>query len=307
MFIKSFFRKGVLCYITDKDYRIYYNSEHYNMNHEMPDDKYLSHVFRYKMGYELNLKQPRSFNEKLQWLKLHDRRPEYTVMADKYEAKNYIANRIGKQYIIPSLGVWNHFDEIDLDSLPEQFILKCTHDSQSYSICRNKATWNKRKARKKLEQHLEQNLYYIYREWAYKDIKPRILAEKYMNNHGEDLIDYKIHNFNGVPKLILVCEGRFSSGNFTEAFLDLDWNILNVKRPGTSNAIITKKPDCLPEMLELSRILSKDIPFLRTDFYIIDGRPFIGELTFYPAAGLAPFEPESFDYELGSWLQLPSY
>ena len=304
--MQNFFSKGIH-YLIDKDYRFAVNGTRFDMYHDMPDEEYLKRIFHYKMGYALHLDNPTTFNEKLQWLKLYDRKPEYTAMVDKYEMKSYISEHIGEQYIIPTIGVWNHFDEIDFDKLPEQFVLKCTHDSGGLSICKDKSIWNKSVAKEKLEKSLKRNYYYAGREWPYKNVQPRILAEKFMSNHGKDLIDFKVHNFNGIPKVILVCAERFSDEQYTQDFFDCEWNHLPVKRPKAPNATMKmQKPACLQEMLEISRILSKNIPFLRTDFYIIEDRLYIGELTFSPASGFIPFEPESFDYELGSYLKLPN-
>lgn len=305
MDLKNIICKGV-SYIKDEGYRFMVNTARFGIYRNMSDDEYLKKAFRYRMGCELNLETPKTFNEKLQWLKLYDRRPEYTAMVDKYEMKTYITEHIGEQYIIPTLGIWNHFDEIDFNSLPNQFVLKCTHDSGGLSICKDKTKWNKTTAKEKLEKSLKQNYYYWGREWPYKNVKPRILAEKFMSNYGKDLIDFKVHNFNGEPKVILICAERFSDEQYTQDFFDCDWNHLPVKRPKAPNAVIKiQKPVCLQEMLDISRSLSKNIPFLRTDFYIIEGRLYIGELTFSPASGFVPFEPESFDYELGSYLTLP--
>ena len=304
---QNLFSKGVR-YLTDADYRFYVNRSRFGMYHNMPDEEYLRRLFRYRMGYELDLENPRTFNEKLQWLKLYDRKPIYTTMVDKYEMKQYVSGIIGEKYVIPTLGVWDKEDEIDFAALPDQFVLKCTHDSHDIIICKDKAKLNIREAKRKMRKGLKRNYYYAHREWCYKNVKPRVIAEKFMSNHGEDLIDYKVHNFNGVPKVILVSKDRFSEGHYTQDFYDCEWNHLSVKRPKTTNATVEmKKPECLSEMLDISCVLSKEIPFLRTDFYIIEEKLYVGELTFFPASGLLRFEPEAFDYELGSYLKLPGF
>lgn len=272
----------------------------------MSDEQYLKIAYRIRMGKKLDLDNPKTFNEKLQWLKLHDRRPEYTQMVDKIEAKKLVAKAIGEEYIIPTLGVWNHFDEIDFAKLPDQFVLKCSHDSGGLVICRDKSKLDKVAAKKKIEACLKHNFYWGQREWPYKNVKPRILAEPYLTDGSGELPDYKVHSFNGVPKVILVCRDRFADSGLTEDFYTTAWEHLDVKRPEHSNAI---KPDAVPgelaEMVELSQKLSEHIPFLRTDFYTIDHKLYFGELTFFPSSGFAGFEPKKYDKILGDWVALP--
>lgn len=255
----------------------------------------------------IDLKNPQTFNEKLQWLKLYDRNPEYTTMVDKYAVKQYVADKIGEEYIIPTLGVWNHFDEIDFKKLPNQFVLKCTHDSGGLVICKDKSKLDFKAAKQKIEESLKHNYYLSGREWPYKDVKPRIIAEKYMiDTNINDLPDYKIHCFNGAAKFILVCSERFSENGTREDFLDINWNKLPFKRPHLNGSEkILKKPLGFNKILEFSTKLSKNIPFIRCDFYEINGRIYFGELTFFPASGFDLFEPSEWDYKLGSWLELP--
>ena len=171
----------------------------------LPDEIAIKKEFKAAMGYPLNLKNPRTFNEKIQWLKLHDRKPIYTKMVDKYEAKKYVATIIGDEYIIPTLGVWDHFDNIDFDSLPNQFVLKCTHDSGGLVICRDKETFDRENAKRILNRYLKRKYFYIHREWPYKNVKPRIIAEQYMEDSiTHDLRDYKISTFNGTAKALFV-------------------------------------------------------------------------------------------------------
>ena len=458
--------KRLIRFLTNPDYRFEsFGTRGYLKN--MPDDVYLSRMFKAKVGYPLNLTSPKTFNEKLQWLKLHDRKPIYTTMVDKYAVKDYVASIIGEQYIIPTLGVWDNFDDIDFDALPNQFVLKCTHDSGGLVICKDKSKLDIKKAKKKINKSLHRNYYYMFREWPYKDVKPRIIAEKYMEDHstselrdykffcfggtakcykvdfdrfvshkanyftsdgelmklGEEvcppnfekdipipenlnkmkefaeklsatlpflradfydvdgkvyfgeltfypasgfgkfifdgndellgswiklpkmvgggycliyrdvlcvldtsaktgvsitqenetkttsseLSDYKIHSFNGVPKVILVCKDRFSELGLTEDFFDENWTHLDVRRekhPNSNEEIA--RPAELDKMLELAEALSKDVPFLRSDFYTIDGKVYFGELTFFPASGFEKFIPESFDKTLGDWIALPT-
>lgn len=270
------------------------------------DLKYLSIIYWARIGKKLDLANPHTFNEKLQWLKLYDRRPEYIRMVDKYSVKEYVASIIGKQYIIPTLGVWNSFDKIDFALLPEQFVLKCTHDSGGLVICKDKTQFDRVKARNKIEKCMRNNYYLHGREWPYKYVKPRIIAEKYMTDEsGYELKDYKIFNFNGEAKVILVCSQRFSDNGLCEDFYDVNWKRLEVKRPKHAISEDIPKPVELEQMIRISEQLSKNVPFLRTDFYSVDGRLYFGELTFYPASGMEKFEPEEWDEILGEWIELP--
>lgn len=285
----------------------------------IPDKLFLKFAYKTLIGHRMSFDNPKTFNEKLQWLKLYDRQSIYTTMVDKYAVKEYVASKIGDEYIIPTLGVWEHFDDIDFDKLPNQFVLKCTHDSGGLIICNDKGKLDKMAAKKKIEKCLKRNFYWSGREWPYKNVKPCIIAEKYINNtnisdssefinerHVQSLDDYKIHSFNGEPKVILVCRNRFSETGLTEDFFDQKWTHLNMRRekhPNSSEYI--RRPKELDKMLELAKILSKDIPFLRSDFYAIGGKVYFGELTFFPASGFEKFVPETFDKKLGDWIRLP--
>lgn len=272
-----------------------------------PDKLFLKLKFRLTMGQKLNLRTPKTFNEKLQWLKLYNRKPEYTTMVDKYAVKEYVAKIIGEEYIIPTLGVWNSVSEIDWDSLPNQFVLKTTHGGGGCDviICKDKATLDKVAAKEKLNRSLRSNIFWNYREWPYKNVPKRIIAEKFMTNNGKDLEDYKIHCFNGEPKFILVCSNRYGGGAMIDDFYTPEWELMDVRRPGhPKSEKASKAPEQLQQMLELSRILSKDIPFLRTDFYIIENQIYFGELTFFPASGMSKFEPEEYDETFGNYLNL---
>lgn len=264
----------------------------------LPDDIYLKHLFKARLGYDLNLDDPQTFNEKLQWLKLYDRKPEYTTMVDKYAAKKYVADKIGEQYIIPTLGVWKQFDDIDFGKLPDQFVLKCTHDSHSIVICKDKSKLDIKAARKKLTRSLKRN-YYWAREWTYKNVPPQILAEKYM---GDDLNDYKLMCFNGKVKCSFVCSER--SNGLRVTFFDNNWNKLPFERHYPASEKVILKPEKYDEMIALSEKLSGGIPFVRVDFYEINGQIYFGELTFYPGAGFEEFSPHDADYLLGSYISL---
>lgn len=252
----------------------------------IPDKYYLKKWYKFKTGKELNLKNPQSFNEKLQWLKLYDRNPNYSKMVDKYEVRQYIKEKIGEEHLIPLVGgPWKNFEDIDFTKLPDQFVLKCTHDSGSVEICKNKKEFDIEKVRKKFNYTLKRNYYYYGREWPYKNVKPRIIAEKYLlDDSGIEPKDYKIFNFNGEPHIIQVDLDRFV--NHRHNYYTTKWEFLDmyIDDPNDPNVIIECPPE-LDELLRLARQLSKGIPHLRTDFYIMKGKILFGELTFYHAGG----------------------
>lgn len=277
----------------------------YRVCRYIPDKIWLQIKFICRMGKFPDLNNPKTFNEKIQWLKLHNRKPEFSSMVDKYEVKKIIAERMGEEYLIPTLGVWDKFEEIDFDKLPDQFVLKCTHDSGGLIICKDKSQLDLDKAKQKINRCLKSNYYWHGREWPYKNVKPRIIAEQYMvDESGVELKDYKIFNFGGQPKLIQVDFNRFIK--HTKNIYDTEWNYLDVaiNYPTDPNVSI-KKPDCLDEMLEMAKALSAGLPFLRTDFYVINGKIYFGELTFSPGSGFMKVTPESFDKEMGNWIPLP--
>ncbi len=271
----------------------------------MSDESYLKFIFFCRMGKKLNLTNPQTFNEKLQWLKLYDRKPIYTTMVDKYEAKKYVADIIGEEYIIPTLGVWDRFDDIDFDMLPQQFVLKTTHDSGGVVICIDKENFDVGKAKKKINASLKRDYYLSGREWPYKNVKPRIIAEKYMEDESEyELKDYKVFNFNGKAKIIQVDFNRFVK--HMKNLYSTQWDFINasINYPSQPEHQIPK-PEKLEEMLELAEKLSASISFLRTDFYSIGDKLYFGELTFFPGSGFMSFDPEELGLELGSYIQLP--
>lgn len=294
-------------YIRSADYRFLIHS-HLGFYNRMDDRAFLERSFPAHMGMPLRLDDPKTLSEKLQWIKLYDRRPEYTVMADKYAVRAYIADKLGQEHLIPLLGVWDDPDEIDFDALPDQFVLKCNHNSGlGMCICKDKSKLDIKKVKAQLRKGLRQDYYLTSREWPYRDIPRKIVCEQFMTDGGAELADYKFHNFNGEPKFVLVCRDRFSDTGLTEDFFSPDWAHLPVKRPNVPIATQPiPKPEQLEQMLEFSRILSKDIPFVRTDFYVIGGKVYFGEITFFPASGMTPFEPESWDATFGSWLTLPT-
>lgn len=271
----------------------------------MPDAPYLKIRYYAFFGKRLRLRAPITFNEKLQWLKLHDRNPVYSVMADKYEVKKYVTDTIGSQYVIPALGVWNCFDEIDFDALPQRFVLKCTHDSGGLVICRDKSALDKTRARVKIEKCLDRNYYFRSREWPYKNIAPRVLAEEYLSDgSGEEPRDYKVFCFGGTPRLILVCQSRFSGSGLTEDFYDTNWQLTEITRPGRDRGPLIPRPVHLEEMLHTAAQFAAGIPFLRVDFYDTPEALYFGEFTFFPSSGFVGFEPEKWDETLGKWIDL---
>ena len=278
------------------------------LQHLLPSKPYLRLKYRVVFKRRLDLENPETFNEKLQWLKLYGCRPEYSGMVDKVEAKRYLAELVGPEYVIPSVGVWKNPEDIDFESLPQKFVLKCNHDSGHVIICTDKSELDIPAVRRELGSMLKNNYYLMGRETPYKDVPRRIIAEEYLEDcTSGELKDYKVHNFNGEPKLILLCQDRFSEGGLTEDFYTADWEHLDVQRPDHPNSRVPDaRPEELDELIRLSRILSKDIPFLRTDFYIINHKVYVGELTFFPSSGFARFVPDEWDYTFGEWLELPS-
>ena len=272
----------------------------------LPDEAYLKLKYRIRMGKKLNLENPVTYSEKLQWLKLHNRKPEYTTMVDKAAVKEYIAEKIGPEYIIPTLGVWDRFEDIDFDTLPEQFVLKCTHDSGGLVICRDKAKLDREEAKKKIEKSLKNNYYYHGREWPYKNVKPRILAEAYMADEKGRLVDYKFFCFNGQVDSVMVCLDR-ETGSPKFYFFDRNWQLkrYNVRGKEAPEGFTLPKPDKMDAMFDLAAELSQGIPFVRVDLYNRDGRIYFGEMTFYPQNGFDPNLLPETDAEWGQKLILP--
>lgn len=264
-------------------------------------------MYQARMDKKLDLNNPTTFNEKLQWLKLYDRNPLYPTLVDKYEVREYVKNKIGNQYLVPLLGVWDNFQDIDFSKFPNQFVLKTTHDSGGVVICSDKNKIDKIEVKKKINNSLRRNYYYGKREWPYKNVNPLIISEEYLNDEKSDeLKDYKFFCFNGEVKVILVVEGIGSTKNPKRNFYDEEWNLLPFNEEGASN--ITKKvdkPKNYSEMIEIAEKLSQDISFVRVDLYEVNDKIYFGELTFTPQAGFNKFDPDEYDSILGSWLNLP--
>ena len=269
----------------------------------MSDETFIKLKFKDRMGYKLDLNNPRTFNEKLQWLKLHDRNPIYTTMVDKYEAKKYVASIIGEKYIIPTLGVWDKFNDIDFDELPDQFVLKCTHDSGKVVICKDKKHFNLKKAKKAINKSLKTNYYLTGREWPYKNVRRRIIAEQYMeDSSSEELKDFKLMCFNGKVRCSFVCCDRFSDEGLKVTFFDRNWEKMPFERHYPSSKEVINRPRNYDTMIILAEKLSKDIPFVRVDFYEINNNVYFGELTFFPGSGLEKFKPFEWDEGIGKWI-----
>lgn len=281
----------------------------------LPDKQYLELLFRYHMHKKLNLKNPQSFSEKLQWLKLYNRKSEYTIMADKVKAKEWVAERIGQEHIIPTLGVWKSPEEIDFDSLPNKFVLKCNHNSGTgMYICKDKnkimpEEWERVKGG--LRKGLKEDYFRTGREWCYKNIERRILCEQFMEDKSQygNLNDYKIFCFDGKVKMLFVATDRFDDkGEETNVkfdFFDRDFNHLDFTNGHPNATKLIEKPVCWAKMIELAEKLSENIPHVRVDLYVINGCIYFGEMTFYHWSGLVPYKPEEWDYKMGSWLHLP--
>lgn len=300
-------------YISNKDYRFRVNISN-GFYDSMPDDVYLKRLFKAVVGYDLDLDNPQTFNEKLQWLKIYDHNPLYTTMVDKYEAKAYVGNIIGETYIIPTLGVWERFEDIDFTSLPKQFVLKCTHDSGGVVICKNRSDFNVEDVKKRINRSLDQNFYLKFREWPYKNVRPRILAEKYMEDISTNisgqvpvLNDYKLQCFDGKFDNIFVAEGRFSERGVRYHYFDHDWNYIpycpyddiDIDELGKL------RPSHFEEMIEIAEKLAAGLPELRVDLYEIAGKVYFGELTFYSQSGFDTDITYDADCILGAKLTLP--
>lgn len=272
----------------------------------LSDKLYLKLLFRHNVGYKLNLDNPKTYNEKLQWLKLNDIHPEYTRMVDKVEAKEYVASIIGEKYIIPTLGVYNHVDDIDFDKLPQQFVLKCTHDSGGIIVCKDKSQLNIEQAKSKLKKGWRQNYFKYNREYPYCDVKPRIIAEVYMEDEsGYELKDYKFFCFNGEPLFFKIDFDR--QKNHRANYYDLEMNIqeFGEKNFPPNPSIKFLKPANFDKMISIARQLALNIPFVRIDLYNVNGNIYFGEITFFPASGMGKFTPEEWDYKLGEMIKLP--
>ena len=265
-------------------------------------------MYKVYMGHSLDLLHPRTFNEKLQWLKIHDRNPLYTSLVDKYEVKQYVADRIGEKYIIPTLGIWGHFDDIDFSALPNRFVLKCTHDSGGVVICKDKEKLNKKVAKNLLEKCLKRNYYWHGREWPYKNVHPKIIAEKFISDKGNidtKLTDYKFFCFNGKVNNVMVCLDR-DSGATKFYFFSPDWKFMRINKCGKAAPIdfTLPKPECLDEMVFVAEKLAKELPFVRIDLYQSNKMVYFGEITFFSDSGFDSDILQETDLEWGRMIKL---
>lgn len=275
----------------------------------LSDKTYLTLQYRTAFHKKLNWSHPKTFSEKLQWLKLYDRNPEYTKMVDKIEVKKYVASIIGEEHIIPTLGVWDRFDDIDFDALPDQFVLKCSHDSGGLVICRDKSKFDKTAAKQKIEKSLKHSYYWHGREWPYKNVKPRILAEVYLEDDTKthELHDYKFFCFDGQVRALFIASDRYTPG--VEAkfdFFDTEFRHLPFCNGHPNADVLPQKPQTFDEMLALAAKLSSGIPQVRVDLYEVNGKVYFGELTFFHWSGLMPFQPPEWDEKFGEFITLPS-
>lgn len=273
----------------------------------LPDKWYLFFRFKNRVGYWPHLNHPRTFNEKLQWLKLNDRHAEYTQMVDKIDAKKYVASIIGDKYIIPTLGVWNSVDEIEWDKLPNQFVIKVSSDSGGIVVCKDKQTLDIEKAKEKLTNGWGKNYYVHNKEYPYRDLTPRIIAEEYKEDEsGYELRDYKIFCFNGEPKILFVASDRQKADEDTKFdFFDLNWNHLPFTNGHPNSKEHIAKPKNFEEMLEIAKKLSVGIPQVRIDLYNCNGQIYFGEITFFHWSGMTAFDPVEWDFKLGKMIKLP--
>ena len=273
----------------------------------LPDSLYLKGLFFIRMGYCLKLKNPQTFCEKLQWLKINDRKPEYSKLVDKLEVKKYIAEKIGEEYVIPTYNVWDKLEDVDFDTLPNQFVLKTTHGGGGLGVilCNDKRNFDKIKSIACLKRALSQNIFDLYREWPYKNIMPRIMAEKMMKQEdGSPLVDYKFFCFNGEPKFVYIRHGE-DEENIQLSFLTMDWEyapFYNPKYPQYKE--LPPKPKLFDEMKDVAALLSKNHVFLRVDLYLINNHIYFSELTFYPGSGMMILKPNEWDKNLGDMINL---
>ena len=300
----SMFHK-MIKFIRDPDYRfLVLSGRGYKFN--LSPDVFLQKKYRIRTGRKLNLYNPILYTEKLQWLKLYDHRPEYKTMVDKYAAKQYVAEKIGKEYVIPLLGVWDRVEDIDFNTLPEKFVLKTTHDSGGIIVCKDKSKLDLKAIRKKLRFHLNRDYYQENREWPYKNVPHRIIAEKFMEDTATaELRDYKFFTFGGVPKVLYIAQGRGKGEPTVADFFDMEFNHLPFTIDHDMAPIPPEKPVNFELMKMLAAKLSQGTPQLRVDFYEVDGKVYFGEMTFFHCSGMESFHPDQWDRTFGDWVTLP--
>lgn len=276
------------------------------LNKRIPDETYVKFIYWVQFRKKLDLENPITFNEKLNWIKLYDRKPEYTQMVDKLAVRGYIEKILG-EYSIPLLGVYDSFDDIDFDILPDQFVIKTNHDSAGYVICRDKSTFDKSAAANKIKKHLKNNYYWMGREWPYKNIEPKVIVEQYMKEDGQDdLNDWKFYCADGEPFLFYTTFERATARGLSMNYYNMDGTRIPVRHcnyPNYEGDLI--KPNNFDEMVRIAKMLSKNIPFVRVDLYNINGKIYFGELTLFPGCGIEGVIPDSYDIEWGKKIKLP--
>lgn len=289
---------------TIKTYQKYFTIQHPE-TYILSDKSFIKKLYKKRMGKDINLSNPKTFCEKQNWLKLYDRKPIYTVMVDKYLAREFVAERIGEEYLVPLLGVWDKADDIDFSVLPDKFVLKCNHNSD-VTICTDKSTLDVEKVKKKLNEQLKRDYYLSKREWPYKNVPRKIICEKFMENHdGSEPLEYKVFCFNGVPKYILVISGRFHTEEPTMDTYNIMWEHTDLINGGPLAGDVYPKPECFDELCRLSESLSSNTHFLRVDYNYWNNKLYFGELTFFDSAGFEKYKPEKWDYILGDLIELP--
>lgn len=291
-------------FLSDSNYRFLVLSTR-GFYKAMNDKDFLCKMYKVTMNEELNINSPVTYNEKIQWLKLNDRKDIYSMMVDKYETKKYVSKIIGEEYIIPTIGIYNKFEEIDFNQLPDKFVMKCTHDSGGIVICKNKSKLNLKKAKKKINKSLKQNYFYYGREWPYKNVKPRIIIEKYMEDQSQkNILDYKFFCFGGKVECLYISEGSHSNNQKLQ-FYDKNFNLIDCTRKDYKKfEVLPQKPINFNKMIEFSEVLSKNIEHIRVDFYEINGKLYFSELTFYTGSGYIPWVDKKWDYEFGKMINL---
>lgn len=273
----------------------------------IPDKLYIQIKYFYRFHKFANIDNPKTYNEKLQWMKLYDRNPLYTKLCDKYEVKDYVKDIIGEEYLIPTIGIYNSFEEIDFDKLPNQFVIKCTHDSGGLVICKDKNIFDYNKARNIINNSLKTNYYWHSREWPYKNVKPRIIIEKYMEDDSGELRDYKFFCFDGNVKALYVASERYSDQETKFTFFDENFNRLDLYNSHPSSKEEINKPETFEKMKNIASKLSKGFNQVRVDLYEIEGKVYFGEMTFFHMSGFQPFIPEKWDYIFGEWFKINNY
>lgn len=269
----------------------------------LPDKVYITKLYKKRLNKEINLKNPKTYTEKLNWIKLYDRNPIYSVLADKYAVRNYVKEKIGEKYLIPLIGVWNNVDEVDFEKLPNNFVLKCNHDN-GVVICKDKSSFDRETAKLELLCHYNRNYYKKCREWSYKKIKKKIICEKYMADINQPvLVDYKFFCFNGRVKALFIATNRPIDTRFD--FFDRNFNHLPILNGHPNADSKIDKPKDFDTMINIAEKLAEGFPHVRVDLYYINGQIYFGEITITHFGGFTPLEPDEWEFKFGEWLELP--